>query len=186
MQRACAPLRSLSLGRRRSTRPSEVRPPRRASGTRSMRYARALPEREAALLATQDHAPTCQPWPSLRVMWVARAARACAPLRSLSLGRRRSTRASEVRAPRRTGGTRSVRYARALPERKAELLGAQGHAPTCQPWPSLRVMWIARAVRLHATALALYGKEAQHARFRRVRAAPRWRHSHFAPWNGTA
>jgi hypothetical protein len=46
--------------------------------------------------------------------------------------------------------------------------------------------WLARVARLRATALALSGDEAQHGRFRRARAAPRWRHLLHAPWKGTA
>ena len=45
--------------------------------------------------------------------------------------------------------------------------------PRASPGPHF-ARWLARAPRLRATAFALSWEEAQHARFRRARAAPRW------------
>ena len=56
--------------------------------------------------------------------------------------------------------------------------------PRASPGPQL-VRWVLRVARLRATALALSGEKAQHARFRRAHAAPRWRHSLYALWKGT-
>jgi hypothetical protein len=62
--------------------------------------------------------------------------------------------------------------------RKAVLAGAS---------PCLNLArWVARVARLRATALSLSWEEAYHARFRSVRAAPRWRLSFHALWKGTA
>ena len=134
MQRACAPLRSLSLRRRRSTRASEARMPRCASGTRSVRCVRALPEREAALLAAQGRAPMCQPLSSLSEVGCECSALARHCARSLLGGG--AARALATCAPRCAGGTRCMGCGRALPEREAALLAAQGRAPMCQPLSS--------------------------------------------------
>ena len=152
VQRACAPLRSLSLRRRRSTPASEARMPRCASGTRSVRCVRPLPEREAALLAAQGRAPMCQPVQRLRATALA-----------LSLRRRRSTRASEVRVPRCASGARSVRYGRALPEREAALLASQGRSPTCQPLSSLGEVGCACSALARHCARSLSGGSAARA-----------------------
>ena len=81
--------------------------------------------------------------------------------------------ASDARAPRRTGGNRSMRYGKELHEREFALLAAQGRAPTFQPWPSLREVACACSA-LARRALALSWDEAQHARLRRARAPLRW------------
>ena len=57
--------------------------------------------------------------------------------------------------------------------------------PRVSPAPH-SARWLARVARLRATALALSGDEAQHVRFRRARAAPRWRHSFHTRRKGTA
>ena len=233
-----------------------ARAPRRAGDTRSMRYGRALHEREAAVPSAPGRAPTCQPCSSLREVacacsalarhcarslwgrgparalptraraaprwrhsfhalwkgtararsrrsfgarpvlpraspvphfarWLARVARLRATALALSGDEAQHVRFRRARAPRRAGGTRSMHYGRALHEREAAVPSAPARAPTCQPCPHC-ARWLARVARLRATALALSGDEAQHVRFRRARAAPRWRHSLHALWKGTA
>jgi F0F1-type ATP synthase assembly protein I len=76
---------------------------------------------------------------------------------------RRSTRASDVRAPRRAGGTRSMRFGRALFEREPALLAAQGRAPKCQPWPSLREVACACTALARHCARSLLGGGAARA-----------------------
>ena len=78
-----------------------------------------------------------------------------------------------------------MRYGRALREREAALLRCKAVLPRASPCPHL-VRWVARVARLRATALALSWEEAQHARLRRARAAPRWLHSVHALWKATA
>ena len=68
---------------------------------------------------------------------------------------------------------------------KPPFLRRQPVLPRASPVPHF-ARWLARVARLRATALALSGDEAQHVRFRRARAAPRWRHSLHALWKGTA
>ena len=184
MQRACAPLCTLSLGRRRSTRASEVRAPRSAGSICLTIYGKTLLEREAALLAAQGRALTCQPLSSLSEVGCECSALARHCARSL-LG----------------GGA-----ARALPKcaRRAALAAfasrsMEGHCLSEKPLFLLRkavlsrasacphlVRWVARAACLHATALALSWEEAQHARFRSALAAPRSRHLLHALWKGIA
>ena len=89
------------------------------------------------------------------------------------------------RTPRRTGGTRSINYGRALHEQKAAVPSAHGRAPTCQPCPSLReVAWACNALaRLFARSLRELGPARSHPT--RASAAPRWRHSLNALCKGT-
>ena len=95
MAYASAPLRSLSLGRRRSTRACCARAPWCAGGGRPLYDEGALYWREAAVL--QRAAVVGRANYGLHESAGFRVARASAPLRSLSLRRRRSTRA--CRAP---------------------------------------------------------------------------------------
>ena len=79
-----------------------------------------------------------------------------------------------ARAPRHADGTRSTRYGRVLYRREADLHRCMAVLPHASPGPHF-ARWLARAVRLRASALALSGEEAQHARYLRTRAATRWR-----------
>ena len=153
-----------------------ARAPRQAGDTRSMHCGRALHEREAAVPSAPARAPTCQPCPSLREVACACSAlaRHCArslwgrgPARALPTRARAAPRwRHSVHAP--WKGTARARSRRSF--------GASpcSHVPAL---PSHCARWLARVARLRATALALSGDEAQHVRFRRARAAPRWRHS---------
>ena len=123
--------------------------------------------------------------PSLRV--VACACSALARHCARSLWGRGPARALPTRARRaKPGDTRSIHHGRALHEREAAVPSAPGPCSHVPALPSHCARWLARVARLRATALALSGDEAQHVRFRRARAAPRWRHSVHALWKGTA
>ena len=63
-----------------------------------------------------------------------------------------------ARAPRRAGGTHSVRCKRALHEREAALLAAQGRASTFQPWPSLGQVACACSALARHCARSLLGR----------------------------
>ena len=116
-----APLRSLSLGRRRSTRARRARAPCHTCCTRSVTFERAHHQREASTLRRKTvlrrESQHFQRAAGLRV-----CIHAIATLRSLSLGRRRSTRARRAPAPRRAGRSRSVSYGRPLLQREGSLL----------------------------------------------------------------
>ena len=57
--------------------------------------------------------------------------------------------------------------------------------PRTSPCPHL-MRWVAHVACLLATALALSGEEAQHARFRCARTAPRWLESAYTLWKSAA
>ena len=130
-------------------------------------------------------APTCQPWPLLREVACAYSplARHCArslwgrgPARALpTRACTAQSRGHSVYAP--WKGTARARSHRSF--------GARPVLPRASPAPHC-ARWLARVARLRATALALSGDEAQHVRFRRARAALRWRHSVHTRWKGTA
>ena len=123
--------------------------------------------------------------PSHCAWWLARVAR----LRSTALalvgdeaqhGRFRRARAAA--RWRHSGHTLWKGTARARGRRS---VGARPLLPRAS-LPSHCAWWLARVARLRSTALALVGDEAQHGRFRRARAAVRWRHSVYTQWKGTA
>ena len=124
LRRTCAhahaPLHWLSLGSRRSTRACCTRAPCRASCGRCIPYSRALHRREAFLLqrAALVRRASC----GLPHTTDFRVALARAPLRWLSLGSRRRTRACCTCVPCRAGCGQPMSYARALPWREASLL----------------------------------------------------------------
>ena len=171
MARASAPLRSLSLGRRRSTRVCFVTAPCRAGCGRFMHYERPLHRREASLLRCADvvrRASRGHPEPAGICV-----GRAGLPLRSLSLRERRSTKACCARAPCHAGCGRSTQHETALHRREAS--------------PTRRTAVVRRASGAHpesagfsggtrerATALAISREDVQHASFLRMRAVPRW------------
>ena len=101
------------------------------------------------------------------------ACHARARLRSLSLGRRRSTRACYARAPCRAGCGRSMPLEETLRRREASLLrrAAVVRRASCglQRQASFRVERSAAR-----PALAVFGEEAQHSSLLRARAVPRW------------
>ena len=119
-KRTGTPWRWLSLGRRRSTRACDARAPRRDGCGRSMRYGRPLHQREASPFAAR---PWCDvPGAASNAQTGFRVANARrAPLRWLSLGMRRSTRACDARAPRRAGCGRFMRHGRPLRQRRPPL-----------------------------------------------------------------
>ena len=130
---AIAPLRSLSLGRRRSTRACGARAPRRAGWSRSMPYGRPLHQRDGLSLGARP----CSDVPAAASN--EQPACACAHTRSRHCARSLSG-----------GGAARALAARA---RRAALVGVgpypmeghctsetaspsvQGRAPTCQPRP---------------------------------------------------
>ena len=161
-----------------------ARAPRRAGDTRSTHYGRALHEREAAVPSAPARAPTCQPCPSLRE--VACACSALARLCARSLWGRGPARALPTRARRAALATLGPYTMEGhCTSEKPPFLRRQPVLPRASPAPHC-ARWLARVARLRASALALSGDEAQHVRFRRARAAPRWRRSLHALWKGTA
>ena len=183
--RKSATARALSLGRRRSTRACGVCAPRRAGWSRSLPYESPLRQRDGPL-------PRCTA--ALRranrglqhAAFLRRCARNNATARALSLGRRRSTRACGVCAPRRAGWSRSLPYESPLRQR-------DGPLPRCTA--ALRranrglqhAAFLRRCARNNATARALsLGRRRSTARLQRARAAPRWLESVPALWKPIA
>ena len=117
---ASAPLRWLSLERRRSTRARCTRAPCRAGYGRSGLHERALHWREASLRRRQTvvRRASC----GLQSAASFRVASASVPLRWLSPRRRRGTRSCCARTPCRAGCERFGRRDRALYRRNASLL----------------------------------------------------------------
>ena len=160
---ASAPLRWLSVGRRRRTRACNYR-------GRFMLYERILHWRDASL-------PRCKTVRRCASCGLQRAAgfhvaHASAPLRWLSVGRSRSTRVYGACAPCRAGCDRFIPCGKALHQQKKLSYSVK----PCSDVPaaaSNEQPTLARGVRKRATALAVYGEEAQHARLRRARAVPR-------------
>ena len=122
---ACAPLRWLSLGSRRSTRGRWTCAPCRASCGRCKPYASALPRREASLLRRADlvRRASCGLQHTANFF----VAHARAPMVW------RSAQAFCTRAPRRAGFGRCMRYAKALNRREAFVLqrAALGRRASC-------------------------------------------------------
>ena len=102
MVRAGTPLRSMSLGRTRSTRACLARATCRAGCSRFIFYTRALHRQKGLSSSVQDRAATRQLRPPLCASGF-HVTRAGAPVRSLSVGRRHSTRACRARARRHAG-----------------------------------------------------------------------------------
>ena len=98
----------LSLGRRRTTRACDARAPRRDKFDRLTRNEKPLHHREASPICcnTVMRCARC----GLPHSRLSRGKRAGVPLILLSLGRRRTTRACDARAPRRNGCGRSIRH----------------------------------------------------------------------------
>ena len=132
----------------------------------------------------QAPAPSCQPSLSLRV-----AACACSALArhcARSLWGRGPARALPTRARRAALATLAPRTVEGhCTSEKSPFLRRQPVLPRASPSPHC-ARWLARVARLRVSALALSEDEAQHVRFRRARAAPRWRHPFHALWKGTA
>ena len=122
---ARAPLRWLSLGRRRRTRAVCTRAPCRAGCGRPMPYASTLPRREASLLrrAVVVRRASC----GLQHTADFCVAHTGAPLRWLSLGSRRSTRACCTRVPCCTG----VIYPNPMQRRR---IGKRPLSLSAPPW----------------------------------------------------
>jgi len=168
--RACAPLRSLSLGTRPSTCASDARARRAAlvALDRCTVGGHCTSEKPPSL-RRQARAPTCQPCPSPRkvVCACSALARHCArslwgrgPARALATRARAApSRRHPLHAP--WKGTARARGRRSF--------GARPVLPRVSPAPH-RARWLKRIARLRATAIALSGDEAQHVRFRRERA----------------
>ena len=95
--------------------------------------------------------------------------RACAPLRSLSLGTRPSKYDSDARARRAKPATVGpYTMERRCTSQRPPSLRRLARSPTCQR-SSHCVWWVARVARSRATAITLSGDEAQQVRFRRAR-----------------
>ena len=149
-----------------------------------MHYGRALHEREAAVPSAPARAPTCQPCPHF-ARWLARVARLRATALALSGDEAQHVRFRRARAAPRWRHSLHALWKGTARARSRRSFGARPVLPRASP-ASHCARWLARVARLRATALALSGDEAQHVRFRRARAAPRWRHSLHALWKGTA
>ena len=167
------PLRWLSLGRRRSTRARDAHAVRCAGFDRPMRPGKPLHQQEASSIRCKAvvRCVRCG-LPHIRL---SRDKRTGTPLRWLSLGRRRSTRACDARAPHRNGCGRSTRYRMTMHQRDAF---------------SIRCKAVVRCVRCslplnrllrgkcacparHCAGYLLKIIMVQHARLRRTRAALR-------------
>ena len=117
---ARAPLRWLHLGKWRNMRVCRARAPCHARCDRSLRYRRALHRREASLFRCKTVVRRASS--DLQRAVGIRVARAQAPLRWLSLGRWRNTRACRARAPCCVGCDRPTHYGRALHLQEASFL----------------------------------------------------------------
>ena len=130
-------------------------------------------------------APTCKPRPPTSSRRSSVRTRERATARSLSRGRRRATRACGVCVPRRASWSRFIPYETPLRQR-------DGPLPRCTAVlrRASRGLQRAAGVRVCAHANvppnALSREEAQHARMRRARAAPRWLEFVPALWKPTA
>ena len=116
-----APLRSLSLRRRRSTRACGMRAPCRADWSQSMPYGSPLHQRDCSLprcTAVLRHATRG----FQRAAGLPVCAHEIVPLRLLSLGRRRSTRAFGGRAPRCAGCSRPMLFGSKTHHREVSIL----------------------------------------------------------------
>ena len=132
-KRAGAPLRWLSLGMRRSTRACDARTVRRDGHGRSARHRRPLHQGKASH-SVQDRAATCLLRPPTHSRLSRNKHAGAPPLRWLSFGMRRSSRAFDAHAPRRDGCGRPVFDERPLHQREASC-SVQGRAATCLLWP---------------------------------------------------
>ena len=166
-----APLRWLSLGRWRNTRACRARAPCRAGCDRLTHLERVLHRRKASLFRrkTVVRRASCD----LQRAAGIRVARERAPLRWLSLGRWRNTRACRARAPCRAGCDRPTHYGRVLHRREASLFRCKTvvRRASCD---LQRAAGIRVARDASATALAVSREVAKHASLPRARAVPRW------------
>ena len=134
--------------------------------------------------SVHGRAPTCQPRPPTS-SWLARV-RKRTRHRALSLREE----AQHARLRRARAAPRWLESVHALwkptaPARRPSP-SVHGRAPTCQPRPPTSSRRCACAHSERATARSLSREEAQHARLRRARAAPRWLESVHALWKPTA
>ena len=97
------PPRALSVGRRRSTCACCARVLRCASLSSPSHSKRSPHKRRGLSRSVQDSGPTCRPWPRPWPAYLRVCAHSSEPPCSLSVGRRRSTRARHMRAARRAG-----------------------------------------------------------------------------------
>ena len=168
---AQALLRALSLS---GGGAAHARAPRRAGWSRFVPYGRALHQREVTLLwCTAALRIACR---SLQRQARAAFRVALALLRalSLSLGRRNSTRACGMHAPRCAGWSRCVPYGRALHQPRASLLRCTAvlRRASCGLQRKLSAAAF-RVAEASLRPLSLSREKAQHANLRRARAAPR-------------
>ena len=164
-------LRALSLS---GGGAAHARAPRRAGWSRFVPYGRALHQREVTLLwCTAALRIACR---SLQRQARAAFRVALALLRalSLSLGRRNSTRACGMHAPRCAGWSRCVPYGRALHQPRASLLRCTAvlRRASCGLQRKLSAAAF-REAEASLRPLSLSREKAQHANLRRARAAPR-------------
>ena len=132
----------------------------------------------------QARAPTCQPCPSLREVACAYSAlaRNCAR----SLWGRGPARALPTRARRAALATLAPHTMQGhCTSEKPPFHRRQLMLPRVSPGPHC-ASWLARVARLRVSSLAFSRDEAQHVRFRRACAAPRWQLTLHALWKGTA
>ena len=115
--------------------------------------------------------------------------RACAPLRSLSLGRKHSTRACDVRAPRRAGWSRLVAIEAHCASGTAVFLSARPCSDVRALASNEQLTCACAQVKKappRALSLSFSREEAQHARLRRARDPPCWLESAHTLWKSTA
>ena len=158
--------RSLCLGRRRSTRACRARAKHCAGCGRSKHYTRPLRQLEVSLLRCTAVLRYASPGLQRQACAVSREEQA--PLRALSLRRRRITRACGACAPRCAACWSVYALYKATAPARVLSLSVHGRAPTCQH----RVPTSNRLARVRtrdrATARSLSGEEAQHASLRRA------------------
>ena len=179
---ARAPLHWLSLEFRCSTRACDALAVRHDGRGRLTLNGRPLHQQEPPY-SVQDRAATCPQRPRTHSRLL-RDKRTGAPLCWLSLGRRRSTHACDLRAPHRKGCDRSMQYLTAMHQREVSSIRCKVVVRCARC--GLPHNQLLRGKRAGATLLAISCIVAQHARLRRARGAPRWLWSVHAPWKATA
>ena len=184
--RACAPLRSLSLGTRPSTCPFDARARRAKPATLGPYTTEGLCTSESPpFLRRKARASTCQPCLSLRE--VACACSALARLCARSLWGRGPARALPTRARRAALATLAPRTVEGhCTSEKPPFLRRQACAPACQPSLSLREVACACSALARHCARSLWGRGPACAHPTRARAAPSRRHAVCALWTSTA
>ena len=174
----------LSWEEAQHARLSRVRAANCAGCCRSMPYGRAVHEREAALLQ-RAAVLSCASCGVHFVSQLARVSRLCANALPLFREKAQHARLPLVRAANCAGCGHFIPSGREVHAQETAILRCKAVNPRASYGVHF-VSRLAHVARLCATALAVAGEEAQHARLPRARAAPRWLWSLRALRKGTA